>query len=319
MAKEQGVTGTPPERPPDKPRFIGSLVNKPRPLASVEDSKEVSGSVPPQSSSGSAPVVLPAASRVNHTGLPPAAAGDSMTDPLRAARQAIDGLLSRTHDIHEEIWRAVESLLADLNGKLRRECDARIAEFEQEIRERGRYQTTALLDQIDIEAESRMAARVDRALERTQEAERLGAQVLTEQAEASRASLTEMTNSAIKELQHREASAILEFHADATKHLNGLEAEHENNLQVLGQKATDSLNERLSKQADIRFQAFQDRLKHLTDETAGQVEIRLQALTEAALTRVTSEVHAAVAREASTYLIEVLHKRLDQLAGSLKE
>ena len=318
MAKDQSASSQQQQRPAEKPRFIGSLVNKPRSLAPVDDLDQAKGPVPPQAPSSSAPVILPAGSQINHAG-PPPAPSDPLADPLRAARQAIDGLLSRTHDIHEEIWRAVESLLTDLNSKLRRECDARIGEFEQEIRERGRYQTTALLDQIDLEAESRMAARVDRALERTQEAEQLGAQALSGQAEASRASLKEAANSAIAELQEREAAAILEFHTDAVKRLNDLKAEHDDNLQASALKVTDSLNDRLSKQAEIRFQAFQERLKHLTEETAGQIEVKLQALSEAALTRVTGDVHAAIARETSTYLIEVLHKRLDQLAGSLKE
>jgi hypothetical protein len=312
MAKEHHATGQQ-EKPLDKPRLMGSLMSKPRALSPVEDSSATDGAVPPQAPSSSATVILPAASQVNHAG------GDAVTDPLRAARQAIEGLLARTHDIHEEIWRAVESLLADLNLRLSRECDARIAEFEREIRERGRYQTTALLDQIDLEAESRMAARVDRALARTQEAEQLGSQALTEQVEASRASLAEVASSATQELQQRKLSAIQEFQVDANRHLSDLRAQHEDILKALVQKATDSLNERLTKQADLRFQAFQERLKNLTDETASQVEIRLQALTEAALARATTDVHTAVSRETSTYLIDVLHRRLDQLAGSLKE
>jgi hypothetical protein len=295
---------------------MGLLAGKARVIAPVEEAAEWTVGAPPQAPS--APLVLPAASEVDNAGVPNTALGVPL-DPLRMARQAVEGLLAKTHDVHEEIWRAVESLLADLNVKLSRECAARIAQFEKEIQERGRYQTATVLDQIDLEAESRMAARVDHALDKTQEAERRSSQVLNEQVGASRASLMEIANTAKEELQRRTAICMEDLQVDASKRLNDLKAEHENKFAALTQKTADALNERLAKQADHRFQAFQERVKHLTDETSGQFERKLNALTETAVASVTNEIQAAVAHETSTYLIDILHKRLDQLASSLKE
>jgi hypothetical protein len=246
-------------------------------------------------------------------------AGDPLAEPLRASRMALDGLLAKTHDIHEEIWRAVESLLADLHVKLRHECEKRIAEFDKEIRERGHYQTATLLDQIDLEAESRLAARVDQALDKTQEAERRGAQMLNEKVDASRASFTEIAATATQELQRQKSGALEEFQANAVKRSNDLKAEYESNFEALAKKNADALNERLARQADSKFQSFQERLKALGDEATGQAETRLKSLTEAALAGAAEDIRTMIARETSTHLIDALHKRLDQLASSLKE
>jgi hypothetical protein len=81
-------------------------------------------------------------------------------------------LLTKTHEIHEESWRVMQRMFEDMHLKLSQEHQARFANFEKEISERGRYQTAALLDKIDLEAESRLAARLDHVLDKAQEAER---------------------------------------------------------------------------------------------------------------------------------------------------
>jgi hypothetical protein len=318
MPKEPNAAAPQREKLSDTPRLMGGLTSKPRVLAPVEDSNEAAAAAPAQMPSGAVALVLPAANQVREAGGPSASLADFPLEPLRAARQAIEGLLAQTHDIHEQIWRAVESLLADLNAKLSRECAARIVEFEKDIRDRGHYQTSALLEQIDLEAEARMAARVDRALGQAEEAARRGSAALDEKLETSRASIASIASGVTEELQRLKASSLNDLQADAVKRLNDLKAQHESDFAVLAQKTIDALNDRLAKQADNRFQAFQERLKHLADDATGQAEIKLKALTEGTLARVTSDVQAVVTRETSTYLIDALRKRLDHLAGSLK-
>jgi hypothetical protein len=323
MAQEQPATGQgapnhKADNSSDRARTLGAAQNKPRVLAPVEDSRDTAANPPVRSKSGSEPLVLPASNEVDKVGSSKSSA-EALAEPLRASRLALDDLLTRTHAIHEQIWRTVESLLSDLHAKLHRECEARLADFEKEVAERGRYQTATLLDQIDLEAESRLAARVDRAMERAQESEGRGIQVLDEKVEASRATIVGIAGAATDELQRLKAASLEDLRADADRRLNALKVQHENDFQALAQKTAEALNDRLLKQSENRFQIFQERLKQLTDETGGQLETKLKALTDSALARASDDIQAMISRETSTYLIEALHKRLDRIASSLKE
>jgi hypothetical protein len=300
MAKDQGSPIQPQEKTSDKPRLMGSLAGKPRALMPADDSEAAATNAAAQSNSGPPPLVLPAANEVSKSVGQARVPADLLAEPLRASHVALDGLLAKTHEIHEEIWRAVESLLADLHVKLRYECESRIAEFDKEIRERGQYQTATLLDQIDLEAESRLAARVDQALDKAQEAERRGSQMLNEKLEASRASFTEITAGATQELQRRKGAALEDLQTTAVKRLNDLKAEHESNFKALAEKNAEALNERLVRQADSKFQSFQERLKTLGDEATGQAQARLKSLTEAALAGAADDIRAMITRETST-------------------
>lgn len=326
MAKEQGASngqlGPTSEihaKSPDGARAMGSPPGKPRVLMPVEDLAEPNASTNSSTKPASEPLILPAANETNGPAAAHHLSGDPFAGPLHASRLALDELLAKTHNIHEQIWRAVESLLADLHGKLSRECEARLAEFEKELSERGRYQTGILLDQIDLEAESRLAARMDSALDKAQEAERHGSRVLDEKLESSRAAIAEIAETATRELQGLKASSLEDLQANASQRLTDLKSEYENNFKAVAQKAADALDERLTKQSDTRFQGFQERLKRLADESTGLAESRLKAVTDAAIERASADIQATITRETSTYLIDALHKRLDRLASSLKE
>jgi hypothetical protein len=326
MAKEQGAAigqlgplGEVQAKSPDGTRAMGSPPGKPRVLMPVEDPAAPDTGANSSTKPPSEPLILPAANETNRPAGASNFPADLFAEPLRASRLALDELLAKTHDIHEQIWRAVESLLADLHSKLSRECEARLAEFDKELGERGRYQTGILLDQIDLEAESRLAARMDRALDKAHEAERRGSQVLDEKIETSRAAIAEIAGAATRELQSLKASSLEDLQANAKQRLADLKSEYESNLKAAAQKAADALDERQTKQSDTRFQSFQERLKRLADESTGLAESRLKVVTDGAIARAAADIQATITRETSTYLIDALHKRLDQLARSLKE
>jgi hypothetical protein len=302
-----------------RPRALDSqLGNSPRVLTPVENPKEAANSPNTQTNRGSTPFVLPTASEVKadaDASIPSA----SLREPFNVSRAALDSLLAKTHDIHEQVWRVVQSLTADWHHQLRQECEARIAEFDREVSTRGANQTTALLDQIDLEAESRLAARVDHAIERVREAERRGLESLGEKVEASRTSFSEIAQSTTQEIQRQKAACLEGLQADAGKHLNDIKARHENDLKEIAQKTQTALNDVFVKQGADSMGAFQERLERLTDEIYARVEGRLSALADAALARLSNEIQAIVNRETSAALVETLRKRLDQIAHSLKD
>jgi hypothetical protein len=243
---------------------------------------------------------------------------EHLIDLAKFSSPALEELLTKTHNIYAEVWRAAESLITDLHLKLRQECENRITEFEREIRERAHYQTVALLEQIDLEAESRLNARFDAALDKARQVEKRSLQQLNEGADANRTALAELANTTIRELQALKNACREELQLCADNSLANLRKKIEVDFKEAIQKSKASINEIVIKQETEKALAFQKRLELMADEVVGRAGNKLNSMAEGALTRVTNDAQAVVAREASTYLVEVLRKRLDQIAGTLK-
>src|SRR5690349_6515770 len=112
----------------------------------------------PHTSPKSQPLYLPSGDEVAPANSPLSVHTATLADALDTCESALDGLLSKTHDIHEQSWRAVQSLFKDLHLRLCQECEAAVAGFEKEIHERARFETYTLLEIVDVEAKSRLAA-----------------------------------------------------------------------------------------------------------------------------------------------------------------
>jgi len=333
MAEEPRSATRQSERLSDKPRPFGAQPASPRVLAPVEDGDEAVGDEVRAVKAGAnqpetRPIAKPPANEVARgevTKEVSKANGASKTpdgalvESLRASRSALEGLLAKTHEIHEESWRAVQLLFEDLHLRLCQEHEARAALFEKEIDERGRYQTESLLEQIDVEAEARLAARLDRVMERTKEAERATGNWIDEKIEASRAGLSEVAEAAKQELERQKAACLGNLQSEAEKRLNELKAEQSRYFVTMAQKSADTLNEHFAKRANDTLDDLQKRLQKLSDEVTSQLEKKIASLTEAAVAQIASEADVIVARETSTHLIEALRKRLDQLANSLSD
>jgi hypothetical protein len=243
----------------------------------------------------------------------------ALAEVLGTCESALDGLLSKTHEIHKQSWSAVQSLFKDLHLRLCQECEAATSAFEKEIHERARFETLTLLEIVDVEAKSRLAACVDGALEKTREAERRDQQERDEKLEAGRENLRETTESATRELQRQKAECLESFHLEAETKLDELKQEHVNDFEKVSTEKADALSARFAKSTETTLQAFQVQLKQFTDGWTKQIEQRLSTLTEFAVARVSNEARTIVTREASDYLIEALRSRLDRVAVALKE
>jgi hypothetical protein len=300
---------------------LGVRPGSPRILTPVDDSEERPAEAIRQSKPGAHPVVPPTSNAATKDGASKDAQrpepADTLVEALRASRSTLEGLLTKTHEIHEESWRVMQRMFEDMHLKLSQEHQARFANFEKEISERGRYQTAALLDKIDLEAESRLAARLDHVLDKAQEAERQSVRSLDEKTAASRASLVELTSTATQELERQKTASLAELEAQARNRLSDLKNEYANYFENIAKKTADSLSEQFAKRASVASEAFQKRLQTLSEEIMVQLEKKFAALTETTVSRISTEAQAIVARETSTHLIQALHKRLDQLAKSL--
>jgi hypothetical protein len=244
---------------------------------------------------------------------------DAFIDALRVSRSALEGLLSKTHEIHEESWRSIQSLFEDLHLRLCQECEARVDSFEREIHERGRYQTATLLEIVDVEAASRLAAQVDQALEKGQEAEQRSTQRLNDSVEACRTGLAEIMNTATAELQQQKIACLQDLHGEAQKQLHELKIEHLSDFENTSRRTAEASTAIFTKWADEAMLSFQERLQNLAEKITTELENSLSTLTEAAVAQVSNEVQAVITRETSTYLIQAIRTRLDQLTNSLKD
>jgi hypothetical protein len=244
---------------------------------------------------------------------------DALIEALRMSRSALEGLLSKTHDIHEESWRSIQSLFEDLHLRLCQECEARVASFESELHERGRYQTATLLEIVDVEAASRLAAHVDQALEKGQEAEQRSTQQLNDSVEACRTSLAEITNTATMELQQQKLACLQDLDGEAQKQLHKVKLEHLSDFENASQRTADASTANFTKWANEAMLSYQERLRDIAEKITTDVEKSLSTLTEAAVAQVSNEAQAVVTRETSTYLIQALRTRLEQLTNSLKD
>jgi len=326
-----------PEVASDKPRVLGGRPGSPRILQPVEESEEAAAEAVRKGRPEARPSVGQPATRQSANPVQPvndvphhgsnsngsngtsAEAASVMTESLRASRVALEGLLAKTHEIHEENWRAMQSLFENLHQKLSDEHKARVAGFEKEVSDRGRYQTSALLEKIDLEAESRLAARLDRALDKAREAERQSVRSLEEKVAAIRASLIELTNTATGELYRQKTACLAELQNEVRKRLSDLKIEQANYLENMAKKTADSLSEQFAKRSALAAEAFQKRLQKLAEEIAGQWEKKLAALADGAVASISKDALAVVSRETSNQLIQALHKRLDELANSLND
>jgi hypothetical protein len=305
---------------PVGPRILGSAgsTSRPRVIAPVTaDLTETSfNSAPPINREPPAAASEKANAEGNGQG---AIQSDILVEAVQVTRSALETLLSKTHDIQAESWRLIQSLFEDLHLKLCREFEGRLAGFEKEFHDRGRYQTTALLELVDLEAESRLAARVDEALDKAREGERRGVRSLDDKVEASRTSLAEIANKATQELERQKKTYLDDLQIDAQIYLGELKTQHTTDFRITVQKTEDELSQQFTQKTNDALQAFQERLSETGADIIGRMETRLMALTDTAIARVSSEAETIVTRETSSHLIEVLRGRLDQLMNSLKD
>jgi hypothetical protein len=241
-----------------------------------------------------------------------------LAEAVHISRFALDGLLSKAHDLHEESWRTIQSLFEDLNIRLHREFEGRLADFEKEFSKQGRNQTTALLELIDLEAESRLTARLDETLVKAKEGERQRARSLEDTIEAGRTVLGEAANIAMQQLEQQKLTHLKDFKDDVQVCFEDLKTQQVADFQSVARRTEDELSEHFNKWTNDALKSVQERLSYIEAEITEHMKKSLSTLKETAIAEVASEVEAIVARETSTHLIQAVRSRLDQLMNSLK-
>lgn len=320
MAQEPDAARQPNEGSRDRPRNLGALADRPRVLTPPADAEEPAPRADQQAKPPAAQsVTLQSAARAAESNSPAGIESNALAEALRVSRSALDGLLAKTHDVHEQSWRAVQSLFEELHLRLCHEYEARVGGFEKEMQERGNYQASALLERVEVEAEARLAARVDQAVDNARTAERRNAELLDEKLAASRTNLAKIADEAAQGLERQKAACEDALQAEAAQRLSALRSEHLGEFEQSAKNAAAALRQDFTQWANDASRSLRERLQQVADEITGQMEKKVLTLTETAMARVSDEVQAVVKRETSTYLIQALRSRIDQLADSLKE
>jgi hypothetical protein len=236
---------------------------------------------------------------------PKQAAG--LTAVLEASRAELDRLLTETQDIHERSWRVIHTLLEDSQLRASQAVDACLARFEKEIQDSISSQVAATLQNFDVEAGARLAARLDQALASAKQRQRSIEQDLAVAVAENRTQLDQLSTSAADALRQREQSV-----------LEGLRKESEKQLGELAKSASqitdtilhlgDTLGTELKQRTEEAVQVFQSRIEQVWDEIVGRAEQRIAETAQSYTAELAKQARKVVDREMSEFLSQALRR-----------
>jgi hypothetical protein len=193
------------------------------------------------------------------------------------------------------------------------------ASFVNETRRRAEYEMSALLELFDVEAEARLAARLDEALAKARvscgEMEQ-GVKERTEQ--NSEAVLVKLSGSAVKDLQGKTEAILEAFRAELQSTLKTLTSEAVSETSEQLRKTAGKLADDLQSRADKAYGALSAQLTAAGKAVMTETEKQIAALSQAALANLGQQAEA-VHRKTSEFVVRDLRKRLDQVGNALQQ
>ncbi len=234
----------------------------------------------------------------------------ALADLLRASRSELDELLTETQKIHERSWHVIQSLLEDLQLRAWQAVDNAVGGVGQEIHDRVGYETSMILENLDVEAEARLAARLDLVLAKSKERQRGIEQDLAVFVADNEKQFAQMSARALEELQQREGCLRLNLQNEAERKLDEVTKsanEITSNIRRLG----ESLGSELEQRREQAAQVFESRLEQLWEELAGRAEKRIAEIIQTCTSTMAKQAREIVDREMSEFFIQALRHRLD--------
>jgi hypothetical protein len=237
-----------------------------------------------------------------------------LTTVLQASRAELDRLLAETQNIHARSWQVIHTLLEESQLRAVQTVDACLARFEKELRDRVITEMATVLQSFDLEAGSRLAARLDQALATAKQRQRTIEQDLAVALAENRKQLDQISTGAANGLMRREQSLLGDLRKEADKQLGEL-AKHadqiSNNIQRLG----DSLGTELNRLTAEAVQGFQSRIEQVWQEIVGRAEQRIVQTANACTAELAKHAREVVYREMSEFLSQAL-RRFDRSPGA---
>jgi hypothetical protein len=226
---------------------------------------------------------------------------------LQASRAELDRLLAETQDVHERSWRVIHTLLEDSQLRASQAVDACLARFEKEIQDRVSDEISIMLQNFEVEADARLAARLDQALASAKQRQRSIEQDLAVAVVENRKQLDQISTGAADGLWQREQSLFRDLQEEAERQLGELTKNADqisNNVQRLGENLGAELKQRMEE----AVQVFESRIEQVWQEVVGRAE---QRITEAARTctiELAKQAREVVDREMSEFLVHALRR-----------
>jgi hypothetical protein len=244
---------------------------------------------------------------------------EALGELLRASRVEFDGLLSKTQEIQERSWQMVQSLFEGLHLRVSREFEDTVASFAREIHDRAAYEASAVLENFDIEARSRLAARVDEALARIQQSGHRMEQELNAGVAENQKELAEISLQAREESQQQQRNLLVNLQDEAKKKFDDLMASTIDETAKNAREMMNALTDELRKCSEQALQAFQVRVESLGAAATSETEKLVATTTKSVLANIAEQTRETFNQEVSEFLIQALHNRLDQLGSALKQ
>ena len=226
---------------------------------------------------------------------------------LEASRVELDRLLGETQNLHERSWRVIHMLLEDSQLRASQAVDACLARFEKEIQDRITSEMAVMLQNFDVEAGARLAARLDQALATAKQRQHSIEQDLVVAVAENRKQLDQISTGAADGLRQREQSLLGDLKKEGERQLGELGKnanQISNNIQRLG----DSLGAELKQRTEEAVQVFQSRIEQVWQEVVGRAEQRIAETARTCTAELAKQARQVVDREMSEFLSQALRR-----------
>ncbi len=232
---------------------------------------------------------------------------DGVTAVLKASRVELDRLLTETQSLHERSWRVIHTLLEDSQLRASQAVDACLARFEQEIQDRVSSEIATTLQNLDIEVDARLAARLDQALATAKQRQSSIERDLVVAIAENRKQLDQMCTGAAERLQQREQSLMGDLQKEAEKQLGEL-AKNANQISNSIQRIGDGIAAGFKQRTEEAVQVFQSRIEQVWQEAIGRAEKQIAGTAHSCVVELTKQAREVVDREMSEFLNRVLRQ-----------
>jgi hypothetical protein len=239
----------------------------------------------------------------------------ALAELLVKSRSELDGLLAETQTIHERSWRVIQSLLEDLQLRAWRAVDSAVGGVGEEIHDRVNYEISTILEHLDVEAEARLAARLDQAVSKAREQQRSLEKELAVLVGEHEKQISQMSTRASEGLQQREGRLEADLQKNVDRMLNELTKAGDeiiNDIRQLGESVSGELEQRRAQ----TVHGFQSQLEQLWNELARRADERISESIKTCTSTMAKQAREIVDHEMSTFFIQALRHRLDQSPNS---
>jgi vacuolar-type H+-ATPase subunit H len=237
----------------------------------------------------------------------------AVTDLLAKSHFELEALLAETHKIHERSWRVIQSLLQDLELKAWQAVDAAVSGVKNKIHDRLSFETTAVLENFDVEADARLGARIDQLLAKTSEIQRGAERDLSTLVANKREQVIGISARGIKELQQLENSATANLRSEARTQVDAYKETVDTAMNNL-RRVVARVSTELESLTGGVLETFQSKLERIGEEVVKQTEQRITDMTQTSLATVVKLAREVLDREISSFLVHTLRERIERLA-----